>query len=130
MQVIEHQLTAAGDRDTADGITAVQVQKLHKAGLHRQLHAAGCGDIRRGEGQQAGPGGSVGVGQRVQEVGRVVVLAENAALIEKGGVQRLALVHMVGAGGVDVHLLQQAEVGLLLLQVPGDGVQVSRQALL
>lgn len=36
---------------------------------------------------------------------------------------------MVGTGGADIHLLQQAEVGVLLLQVPGDSVQVGRQAL-
>lgn len=129
MQVVEHQLTAAGDGDTADRVAAVQVQKLHKAGLHRQLHAVGCGDIRRREGQQAGPGGSVGSGQGIQKIGRVVILAENAVLVEEGGIQRLALVHMVGTGGADIHLLQQAEVGVLLLQVPGDGVHVGRQAL-
>ena len=86
VQVVEHQLTAAGDGDTADGVAAVQVQKLHKAGLHRQLYAVGCGDIRRREGQQAGPGGSVGSGQGIQKIGRVIILAENAALVEEGGV--------------------------------------------
>ena len=71
----------------------------------------------------------MGIGQGIQKIGRVVILAENAALVEEGGIQRLALVHMVGTGGADIHLLQQAEVGVLLLQVPGDGVHVGRQAL-
>ena len=130
VQVVQHQLFAALRRDAADGIAAIQIQQLHEAALHRQLHPVRRRDVHRREGQQPGLRRAVGLRQRVQQVGRVVVLAEHAALVKQGGVQRLPLVHMVAAGGVRVHLLQEIEIRVLLLEIPGDGVHVGRQALL
>jgi len=71
----------------------------------------------------------VGAVQRVHKVRRVVVLGEHAALVEQRRVQRLPLVQLVRAGRPDVHLLQQVEVRLPLLQERRDALHVGRDAL-
>ena len=130
VQVIQHQLPAALRRDAADGIAAVQIQQLHEAALHRQLHPLRRRDGRTGERQQPRPGRAVGRVQRVHKIRRIVVLREHAAFVGQRRVQRLTLVQLVRAGRPDVHLLQEIEIRLPFLQKRCDALHVGGDSLL
>ena len=77
MEIIEDKLLAARRRDAADRIAAVEVKELHKAALHRQLPPRGGSDGAARKRHDAGLIRSVGLNERVEKIGAVVVLREH-----------------------------------------------------
>ena len=64
----------------------------------------GGGDTRHGL--------AVGLGEGIEKEGRIVVLRPYGSAIPQIHTQQVQLIHMVAAGGITIHLLQQVEVGI------------------
>ena len=113
---VEHQLLPVFHGDAADGVAPIQIHQLHNALLNGQAAAQGGGDGRRGEGHQAGNGGAVGLRQRPEQEGGVVVLPPDGAEVRQRLPQQGGFIAVIAAGGAGVHLLHKVEIGVLLLQ--------------
>ena len=72
----------------------------------------------------------MGLCKGIEEEGGVVVLGVDAGPVRQSGAEDGALVKVVGSGSVHVHLLQEIEVGVLLLEQGGDLVEILLQTLL
>ena len=115
MEVVEHQLPLPY-AEALDAVAPVQVHQLHEALLNGQLPPeSGCyGEL--GEGSLSGPVGPVGRQEGPKEVGAVVILGEGAVEVSGLTAHQGPLVLMVAAGAVHVHLLEEEEVRVQLLQ--------------
>ena len=72
----------------------------------------------------------MGLVQRVEQIRRVVVLRPDITQPRQLRRQHGDLIHVVTAGGVPVHLLQQVQVGILLLQKRPDALDIGGKPLL
>ena len=113
MQVIEHQLPAVFHRDAADGVAAIEVNKLHNARLDRQRAAHGGRDRMARERHDTGLVCAVGVNKRIEEVGTVIILRED--LVEFAVFHHITEISVLcdvpATRAVDVDLLKEGEVG-------------------
>ena len=113
MEIIEDKLLAARRRDAADRIAAVKVKELHKAALHRQLPPRGGSDGVARKRHDAGLIRSVGLNERVEKIGAVVVLREHLVkFASRHGVAQIGgLVDVPAARAVGVDLLKEGKIG-------------------
>ncbi len=130
VQVIQHQLTAAGHRDPVHAVAPVQIHQLHQAVFDGQLHPPGAVHRHGRQGHQPRHRRPVGVAQGIHQEGGVVVLGPGPVILRQGLPQQGGLVHMIAAGGIPVHLLDEIEVRMLLGQERPDVSYVVRQPLL
>ena len=113
MEIIEDKLLAARRRDAADRIAAVEVKELHKAALHRQLPPRGGSDGVARKRHDAGLIRSVGLNERVEKIGAIVVLREHLVkFASRHGVAQIGgLVDVPAARAVGVDLLKEGKIG-------------------
>ena len=110
VEIVKHQFFAVGRGNPGLGIAAVKVEDLHNARFHRQFHALGGGHGEGRKRKNTALGRAVRTEDRIEEVRGIVVLGEDAGFAVKGKV--FALVEPITAGRPDIHLLNEAEVGV------------------
>ena len=119
VQVVQAQLAAIRRGDPGDRIAAVEVEELHDARLDGQAAAQRGVDPEAAERHLSRPRCAVRLGQRVEQIGGIVVLREHRVALRKRFGHERGFVDVVAARGVDVDLLQEREVGV----EPGQRVQ-------
>lgn len=126
MEIIEDKLLAARRRDAADRIAAVEVKELHKAALHRQLPPRGGSDGVARKRHDAGLIRSVGLNERVEKIGAVVVLREHLVkFASRHGVAQIGgLVDVPAARAVGVDLLKEGKVGRKVFDKRDDAAHI------
>ena len=117
MHIEKHQLSAVRYRNIALGIAAVQIHQFHQAVLHRQFHALRRKDAKLRESGNTRNGFPVGSGQGIHQIRRIVVAYIKIVIVmlPQPPFQHGIFIHMIGACGVGIYLLQQEELRLLFI---------------
>ena len=124
-KVDQNQFFAVRGRDPVYGVASVQIQEFGKARLDGKAAPQGRLYVIRREGHDSCVRTSDGAGQGIEEIGRVVVDPEGGIeLVFEAVPKHRHLIHVVGSGGFEVHLLNEVEIRIEGMELVHYGLHV------
>ena len=110
MQIENHQFFPVIHRDPGDAVAAVQIEELAEGSGDGEASAQGGTYRVSGKQAESGSAASVGLGKRIEQEGRVVILCKYGSVLRQAAAQHFIFVDMIASGGIQIDLLDQGKI--------------------
>ena len=110
MQIEDHQLLAIVHRDPGDTVATVQIEELAEGSGDGEASAQGGTYRVSGKQAESGSAAAVGLGKRIEQESRVIILRKYGSIFRQNVAQHLVLIRMIASGGIQIDLLDQRKI--------------------
>ena len=110
MQIEDHQLLAIVHRDPGDTVATVQIEELAEGSGDGEASAQGGTYRVSGKQAESGSAAAVGLGKRIEQESRVIILRKYGSIFRQNVAQHLVLIRMIASGGIQIDLLDQGKI--------------------
>ena len=110
MQIEDHQLFPVVHRDPGDTVATVQIEELAEGSGYGEASAQGGRHRIFREQSESCPAAAVGLGKRIEQESRVIILRKYGSIFRQNVAQHLVLIRMIASGGIQIDLLDQRKI--------------------